>query len=76
MLITFVGTGLWGLGVPYILPAGLWVVAAGSVITFGQRMLAVRRGMAAQAAEAVAAADRPGTKATGESGPRATQTIE
>lgn len=69
MLITFVVTGLWGLGVPYILPAGLWVVAGGSVITFGQRMLAVRRGM-------LAAAGAPGGEAPGDPGPRATQTIK
>jgi CDP-diacylglycerol---glycerol-3-phosphate 3-phosphatidyltransferase len=68
MLITFVATGLWGLGVPGILPAGLWVVAAGSVITFGQRMVAVRRGMTAAAAGPAQAAAGPGT--------RATQTIE
>jgi CDP-diacylglycerol--glycerol-3-phosphate 3-phosphatidyltransferase len=66
MLITFAATGLWGLGVPYILPAGLWIVAAGSVITFGQRMLAVRRGMAAV----------PPAEGAGDPGPRATQTIE
>jgi phosphatidylinositol phosphate synthase len=69
MLITFVVTGLWGLGVPYILPAGLWVVAAGSVITFGQRMQAVRRGM-------LAAAGPPGDETPGDPGARATQTIK
>jgi CDP-diacylglycerol--glycerol-3-phosphate 3-phosphatidyltransferase len=72
MLITFAATGLWGLGVPYILPAGLWIVAAGSVITFGQRMLAVRRGMMAPGAGTT----DPGDEAPGEPGPRATQTIE
>ena len=50
MLITFVATGLSGLGVPYILPAGLWILAVASVVTLGQRVLAVRRGMAAAAA--------------------------
>ena len=69
MLITYFVTGLWGLGVPYILPAGLWVVAAGSVITFGQRMLAVRRGM-------MAAAGAPGDETPGDPGARATQTIK
>lgn len=69
MLITYFVTGLWGLGVPYILPAGLWVVAAGSVITFGQRMLAVRRGM-------MAAAGAPGAETPDDPGARATQTIK
>ena len=69
MLITFVGTGLWGLGVPYVLPAGLWVVAAGSVITFGQRMLAVRRGM-------MAAGGPPGDQTPDDPGARTTQTIK
>ena len=46
MLLTFVVTGLWGLGVPYILPAGLWVLAAASVITLVQRISAVHKGLA------------------------------
>jgi CDP-diacylglycerol---glycerol-3-phosphate 3-phosphatidyltransferase len=46
MLLTFVVTGLWGLGVPYILPAGLWVLAVASVITLVQRIIAVHRGLA------------------------------
>jgi CDP-diacylglycerol--glycerol-3-phosphate 3-phosphatidyltransferase len=46
MLLTFVVTGLWGLGVPYILPAGLWVLAVASVITLVQRISAVHKGLA------------------------------
>jgi CDP-diacylglycerol--glycerol-3-phosphate 3-phosphatidyltransferase len=46
MLLTFVVTGLWGLGVPYILPAGLWVLAVASVITLFQRVRAVHKGLA------------------------------
>src|SRR6201995_2385581 len=46
MLLTFVVTGLWGLGVPYILPAGLWVLAVATVVTLGQRIHAVHKGMA------------------------------
>ena len=52
--------GLSGLGVPYILQIGLWGLAVASVITLGQRMVAVRRGMAAAAAEPAA----PAAKAT------------
>ena len=43
LLIGLVAIGLSGLGVPYILPIGLWVLAVLSAVTFGQRVLAVRR---------------------------------
>ncbi|HVK21897.1 MAG TPA: CDP-alcohol phosphatidyltransferase family protein [Actinokineospora sp.] len=43
LIITLVGTGLSGLGVPYALHVALWVLAAGSVVTVTQRLLAVRR---------------------------------
>src|SRR6266702_6786220 len=46
LLIVLVATGLSGLGVPYVLPAGLWLLAAASAVTFGQRVLAVRRAAA------------------------------
>jgi CDP-diacylglycerol---glycerol-3-phosphate 3-phosphatidyltransferase len=46
MLLTFVVTGLWGLGVPYILPAGLWILAVASLITLFQRIVAVHKGLA------------------------------
>jgi CDP-diacylglycerol--glycerol-3-phosphate 3-phosphatidyltransferase len=41
LLIALVAAGLDGLGVRYILPAGLWVLAAASTFTFGQRVMAV-----------------------------------
>ncbi|HEY7143510.1 MAG TPA: CDP-alcohol phosphatidyltransferase family protein [Streptosporangiaceae bacterium] len=43
MLIGLVATGLAGLGVPYALHVGLWILAVGSVVTFGQRLIAIRR---------------------------------
>jgi CDP-diacylglycerol---glycerol-3-phosphate 3-phosphatidyltransferase len=46
MVIGLVAIGLSGLGVPFILPVGLWLLAALSAVTFGQRMLAVRRSAA------------------------------
>jgi CDP-diacylglycerol--glycerol-3-phosphate 3-phosphatidyltransferase len=49
MLIALVATGLSGLGVPYVLAIGLWLLAAASTFTFGQRVLAVHRGAAATA---------------------------
>jgi CDP-diacylglycerol--glycerol-3-phosphate 3-phosphatidyltransferase len=53
MVIVLVATGLSGLGVPYVLSAGLWLLAVASTFTFGQRVLAVRKeAAAAQATEA------------------------
>jgi CDP-diacylglycerol---glycerol-3-phosphate 3-phosphatidyltransferase len=43
MLISLVAVGVSGLGVPYILPVGLWALAAGSAYTFWQRVHAVYR---------------------------------
>lgn len=43
LLIGLVAIGLSGLGVPYVLSAGLWIVAVLSAITFGQRVYAVRK---------------------------------
>jgi len=43
LLITLASAGLAGLGVPYILAIGLWVLAGLSLITFGQRVVVVYR---------------------------------
>jgi CDP-diacylglycerol---glycerol-3-phosphate 3-phosphatidyltransferase len=43
LLIGLVAAGLAGLGVPYVLAIGLWALAALSAVTFGQRVIAVRR---------------------------------
>jgi CDP-diacylglycerol--glycerol-3-phosphate 3-phosphatidyltransferase len=43
LLIGLVAAGLSGLGVPYILPVGLWALAGLSAFTFGQRVFAVRQ---------------------------------
>jgi CDP-diacylglycerol---glycerol-3-phosphate 3-phosphatidyltransferase len=51
LLIGLVATGLSGLGVPYILPAGLWLLAVASAVTFGQRVLAVYRASAQAGAD-------------------------
>lgn len=65
LVISLVAAGLAGLakfGVPYIevlLPIALWIVAAGSLVTLGQRMVTVRR----EAAEADAAAAAQGSEA-------------
>ena len=52
MVIVLVAAGLSGLGVPYVLPVGLWLLAVASAFTFGQRVLAVRRAATAATAEA------------------------
>ena len=41
VLIGLTSIGLSGLGVPYILPIGMWALAAGSAYTLWQRMRAV-----------------------------------
>jgi CDP-diacylglycerol--glycerol-3-phosphate 3-phosphatidyltransferase len=43
LVVILASIGLSGLGVPYILAAGLWLLAAASAITVGQRVLHVRR---------------------------------
>jgi CDP-diacylglycerol--glycerol-3-phosphate 3-phosphatidyltransferase len=73
LLIALGATGLSGLGVPYVLPIGLWLLAAASTFTFGQRVLAASRSAAQLAAaddgartEAAPAADAaPGSDAAG-----------
>ena len=50
LLITLVAAGLSGLGVPYVLPAALWILAVLTTITLGQRVWAVRQGTAGAAA--------------------------
>jgi CDP-diacylglycerol--glycerol-3-phosphate 3-phosphatidyltransferase len=43
LVVALVAAGLSGLGVPYVLAAGLWLLAAASAITVGQRMFHVYR---------------------------------
>src|SRR5215469_5403936 len=63
LLIALVAAGLSGLGVPYVLPIGLWLLAAASAFTFGQRVHAARRSAAQQAAPAGSARTDGGTPA-------------
>jgi CDP-diacylglycerol--glycerol-3-phosphate 3-phosphatidyltransferase len=46
LVIGLVAIGLTGLGVRYVLPVGLWVLAVASVITLAQRVHAVRKATA------------------------------
>ncbi len=66
LLIGLVAAGLAGLGVPYVLPIGLWLLAAASAFTSGQRVLAARRSAAKLAA--APASPSAGSSANGASG--------
>lgn len=59
LLLGLVGTGLHGLGVPYALHVALWVLAAASLWTVGQRIVAVYRSAQATAAGPVDPAAGP-----------------
>ena len=61
LVLALGSAGLSGLGVPYILPIGLWILAAASALTFGQRVLAARRSAAELAAAAVAPTSSSGS---------------
>jgi CDP-diacylglycerol---glycerol-3-phosphate 3-phosphatidyltransferase len=43
LILVLAGTGFAGLGVPYALHVGLWLLLAGSAVTVAQRGIAVRR---------------------------------
>jgi CDP-diacylglycerol--glycerol-3-phosphate 3-phosphatidyltransferase len=56
LILALVGTGLQGLGVPFAVDVALWLLAVGSVITLGQRLVAVHR----SSVEATSAPRAPG----------------
>ena len=64
LLLVLVVAGLTGLGVPFVLAIGLWVLAAGSTVTFVQRVLVVRK------AVGPGATAQPGGGAAGPGGRR------
>src|SRR5580698_5010533 len=72
LLIGLGAAGLSGLGVPYVLPVGLWLLAAVSAFTFGQRVLAARRSaeelQARDQGAAAPAGPEPGAWADGPAG--------
>jgi CDP-diacylglycerol--glycerol-3-phosphate 3-phosphatidyltransferase len=55
LILALAGTALEGLGVPGALGVALWLLAVGSVITLGQRLLAVHRSARASAASSASA---------------------
>jgi CDP-diacylglycerol--glycerol-3-phosphate 3-phosphatidyltransferase len=48
LVVGLVAAGLSGLGVPYILPLGMWLLAAASAITVVQRVVHVHRQIGAR----------------------------
>src|SRR6266516_6863447 len=64
LVIGLTSAGLSGLGVPYVLAIGLWVLAVLSAVTFGQRVLAVH----AATRPGQAAGTAPGTAEHGTGG--------
>lgn len=78
LVIALVSAGLAGLGVPFVLAVGLWVLAVLSAVTFGQRVLAVRRAVGPLPGRAEGrpgadegAAGRPGDRDTRDTPPDA-----
>ncbi len=65
LIIGLVAIGLSGLGVPYVLSAGLWILAVLSAFTFGQRVLAVRRAAAEKATGPAGSGPGAGAGSTG-----------
>ena len=64
MIIGLTSIGLSGLGIPYVLPIGMWGLAAGTALTLYQRMRAVYVDAKSQAAQAAQAAAPPAAQAT------------
>jgi CDP-diacylglycerol--glycerol-3-phosphate 3-phosphatidyltransferase len=59
LLIGLTSIGLSGLGIPYVLPIGMWAVAAGSAYTLYQRIRAVQADAKAKAAQPSAPTQGP-----------------
>ncbi len=70
LLVVLVAAGLTGLGVPFVLAIGLWLVAAGSTVTFAQRVLVVRKAVGPGAAARRPAGRRAGGPAARAAGQR------
>jgi CDP-diacylglycerol--glycerol-3-phosphate 3-phosphatidyltransferase len=59
LIIGLTSIGLSGLGIPYVLPVGLWGLAAGTAFTFYQRMRAVNVDAKSKAAPPAVAPSTP-----------------
>ena len=67
LIIGLTAIGLSGLGIPYVLPIGLWGLAAGTAFTFCQRMRAVYVDAKTKAAQSTAAQSAAGQSAAEQS---------
>jgi CDP-diacylglycerol--glycerol-3-phosphate 3-phosphatidyltransferase len=65
LVIALVAAGLTGLGVPFVLAVGMWALAALTTVTFGQRVLVVRRAVGPRAPGGTAGDGHAGNGATG-----------
>jgi CDP-diacylglycerol---glycerol-3-phosphate 3-phosphatidyltransferase len=70
LVLVLVVAGLTGLGVPFVLAIGLWLLAVGSTVTFVQRVLVVRKAVG-PGAPAHPAPAQPPTAAAPAPGPAA-----
>jgi CDP-diacylglycerol--glycerol-3-phosphate 3-phosphatidyltransferase len=52
LILVLAGTGLTGLGLPYAVDVGLWLLVVGGAVTVAQRVVAVHRGARGKAASA------------------------
>ncbi|WP_448639920.1 phosphatidylinositol phosphate synthase [Geodermatophilus sp. URMC 63] len=52
LILVLAGTGLTGLGLPYAVDVGLWLLVVGGAVTVVQRVVAVHRGARGKAAPA------------------------
>jgi CDP-diacylglycerol--glycerol-3-phosphate 3-phosphatidyltransferase len=65
LVIVLIAAGLTGLGVPFVLAIGLWLLAVGSTVTFVQRVLVVRKAVGPGAAPQPAGQPAPGAARAG-----------
>ena len=71
LIIGLTSIGLSGLGIPYVLPIGMWALAAGTAVTLYQRMRAVYVDAKAQQATAEPPTTGPPTTEPPTTGPPA-----
>ena len=69
LIIGLTAIGLSGLGIPYVLPIGMWGLAAGTAFTLCQRMRAVYVDAKTKAAQSRRPSPRPGSPAAVPGGP-------
>jgi CDP-diacylglycerol--glycerol-3-phosphate 3-phosphatidyltransferase len=66
LILALLGTALQGLGVPGAMSVALWLLAVGSLITLGQRLVAVRRSAVASGTTRPPPEEAPPTDGAGD----------